>query len=54
MPKYILLGLGVPLIIFLVMYFWSKINEKTKNQILMIIFGLFFISIFILLYLLMN
>ena len=54
MPKYILLGLGVPLIIFLVMYFWSKIKEKTKNQILMIIFGLFLISIFVLLFFLMN
>ncbi len=53
MPKYILIGLGVPIIIFLIMHFWSKISEKNKNRILMIIFGLFFISIFILLYLLM-
>ena len=54
MPKYILLGLGVPLIIFLFMYLWSKIAEKTKNRILMLIFGFFLISIFMLLYLLTN
>ena len=53
MPKYILIGLGVPILIFIMIHFWSKFNDKTKNRILMIIFGVFFISIFLLLYLLM-
>ena len=54
MPKYLLLGLGIPLLIFLFMYYWSKFSDLTKNRILMIIFGVFFISIFALLFLLMN
>ena len=54
MPKYIIIGVGVPIIIFASMYLWSKIRDKTKNRILMIIFGVFFISIFLLLYLLMQ
>ena len=54
MPKYILIGLAVPVLLFLVMNFWSKSSEIAKNRILMIIFGLFLLSIFVLLYLLMN
>ena len=54
MPKYILVGLGVPVIIFIFMYLWSRVTEKTKNRILMLIFGVFFMSIFVLLYLLIN
>jgi len=54
MPKYIILGLGVPLTIFFFMYLWSKLSENTKNRVLMLIFGLFLISIFVLLFLLMN
>jgi len=54
MPNYIILGLGVPLIIFFFMFLWSKISEKTKNRILMLIFAFFLISIFILLYILMD
>ncbi len=53
MPKYIIIGLAIPITILLISYLWSKINEKTKNRILMIIFGLFLLSIFVLLYLLM-
>ncbi len=53
MPKYIIIGLGIPLIVFLAIYFWSNISEKTKNRFLILVFGFFLISIFILLFLLM-
>ena len=43
-----------PIIIFLTMYLWSKLSENTKNRLLMIVFGIFLISIFILLFLLRN
>ena len=46
--------LSVPIIIFLFMHFWSKLSGQSKNRVLMIIFGIFFISIFVLLFLLMN
>ncbi len=54
MPKYMLIGIGIPLIIVLITYLWSKLSDKSKNKILMLIFGIFFFSIFVLLYLLMN
>ena len=53
MPKYILIGLIVVIGTFMIMNYWPKLKEKTKNRILMIIFGLFFLSIFVLLILLM-
>ena len=52
-PKYIIIGLAIPITILLISYLWSKTTEKTKNRILMIIFGSFLLSIFVLLYLLM-
>ena len=33
MPKYILIGLAVIIILFFTMHFWSKMSEKTKNQL---------------------
>ena len=54
MPKYLLIGLSVMIILFISMHYWGKLSNQGKNRILMIIFGLFFISIFILLFLLMN
>jgi len=54
MPKYIIIGLGVMLVLFFSMHFWGKLKDQTKNRALMIVFGLFFISIFVLLFLLMN
>jgi len=54
MPKYIVIGLAIPIIIFLAMNYWSKITELTKKRILLVIFGIFLISIFLLLFLLMN
>ena len=32
MPKYILIGLAVTIIIFFTMHFWSKMSEKAKNK----------------------
>lgn len=53
MPKYILIGLLVVIGTFMIMNYWPKLKEKTKNRILMLIFGAFFLSIFVLLILLM-
>ena len=53
MPKYIIIGLLVVIGTFMIMNYWPKFKEQTKNRILMVIFGIFFISIFVLLYLLM-
>ena len=53
MPKYILIGLIVVIGTFMIMNYWPKLQETTKNRILMLIFGAFFLSIFVLLYLLM-
>ena len=53
MPKYVIIGLIVVVGTFLIMNNWPKLKEQTKNRILMVIFGIFFISIFILLFLLM-
>ena len=53
MPKYILIGLLVVIGTFMIMNYWPKLKEQTKNRILMLIFGVFFISIFVLLILLM-
>ncbi len=53
MPKYILIGLLVVIGTFMIMNYWPKLKEQKKNRILMLIFGVFFISIFVLLILLM-
>ena len=53
MPKYVIIGLIVVIGTFLIMNYWPKLKEQTKNRILMVIFGIFFISIFVLLFLLM-
>ena len=53
MPKYVLIGLIVVVGTFLIMNYWPKLEEQNKNRILMVIFGVFFISIFVLLFLLM-
>ena len=53
MPKYILIGLIVVIGTFVIMNYWPKLKEQTKNRILIVIFGLFFLSIFVLLLLLM-
>ncbi len=53
MPKYVIIGLIVVIGTFLIMNYWPKLTDQTKNRILMVIFGVFFISIFVLLFLLM-
>jgi len=53
MPKYILIGLIVVIGTFLIMNYWPKLRDQTKNRLLMVIFGVFFLSIFVLLLLLM-
>ena len=50
---FLVIGLIVVIGTFMIMNYWPKLKNQTKNRILMIIFGIFFISIFILLYLLM-
>ena len=40
MPKYILIGLGVPVLIFITMYLWSKLSEEGKNRAIASIFGI--------------
>ena len=40
MPKYILIGLGVTVILFFAMHYWSKISDSSKKKIIIIIFGL--------------
>jgi hypothetical protein len=53
MPKYVIIGLIVVVTSFIIINYWPKLKEQTKNRILMVIFGIFFISIFVLLFLLM-
>ena len=53
MPKYVIIGLLVIAGTFIIMNYWPKLKGQTKNRILMIIFGIFFLSIFVLLFLLM-
>ncbi len=53
MPKYVLIGLIVVIGTFVIMNYWPKLKEQMKNRILLVIFGIFFLSIFVLLYLLM-
>jgi len=40
MPKYILIGLAIPVILFITMHFWTKFTDKTKNKIIASIFGI--------------
>ena len=53
MPKYVIIGLIVVIGTFMIMNYWPKLKDQTKTRILMIVFGIFFLSIFILLLLLM-
>ena len=53
MPKYLIIALAVVIGTFIIMNYWPKLKEQIKTRILMVIFGIFFISIFVLLFLLM-
>ena len=54
MPKYIIIGLAVTIIIFFTMHFWSKMSEKGKNKAIASIFGVIAIGFVILLVLLIK
>jgi len=40
MPKYIIIALAIPILVFFIMHYWSKTTDKTKNRIITSIFGL--------------
>ena len=52
MPKYVLIGLIVIIGTFLIMNYWPKFKENTKNKIIASIFGIIAISFVILISLL--
>ena len=52
MPKYVLIGIAVIVGTFLIMNYWPKIEEKTKNKIIASIFGIIGIGFVILIVLL--
>ena len=54
MPKYILLGLSVPIIVFLTMYFWSKLSEKSKTRLIIIVSGVIIIGFILILTLVLT
>ena len=52
MPKYILIGLIVVVGTFMIMNYWPKLQETTRNKIIASIFGLIaigFVALFALL-----
>ena len=53
MPKYIIIGLIVVMGSFLIMSYWSKIKEQTRNKIIASIFGIIAVGFIILLSLLL-
>ena len=52
MPKYILIGLLVVIGTFMIMNYWPKLQETTKNRIIASIFGIIAIVFVILIALL--
>jgi len=52
MPKYILLGLGVIIGLFLIISLWSKLDERIKNKLIAGIFGFIMIGFVVLIALL--
>ena len=40
MPKYILIGLVVVIGTFMIMSYWPKLQETTKNKVIASIFGM--------------
>ena len=54
MPKYLLIGLGVTLILFFTMHLWSKMSDKAKNKAIASIFGVIAIGFVVLLVLLIK
>ena len=52
MPKYILIGLLAVIATFLIMNYWPKLKETTKNRIIASIFGIIAIAFVVLIALL--
>jgi len=52
MPKYLLIGLIVVIGTFLIMNYWPKLQETTKNKIIASIFGIIAIGFVVLISLL--
>ena len=48
MPKYVLIGLAIPILLFIIMNLWSKITDKTKNKIIASVFGIIAIGFVVL------
>ena len=52
MPKYILIGLIVVIGTFIIMNYWPKLQDSTKNKIIASIFGIIAIGFVVLISLL--
>ena len=52
MPKYVIIGLAIPIILFILMHYWGKISERTKNRLIALIFGFVAIAFVVLISLL--
>ena len=52
MPKYVLIGLIVVIGTFMIMNYWPKLQETTRNRIISSIFGIIAIGFVILIALL--
>jgi len=52
MPKYVLIGLIVVIGMFMIMNYWSKLQEITRNKIIASIFGIIGIGFVVLISLL--
>ena len=52
MPKYIIIGLIVVMGSFLIMSYWPKIKEQTRNKIIASIFGIIAVGFVVLISLL--
>ena len=48
MPKYVIIGLAIPILLFIIMNLWSKITDKTKNKIIASVFGIIAIGFVVL------
>ena len=44
MPKYALIGLIVVILTFVIINYWSKLKENTKNRVIASIFGIIAIA----------
>ena len=52
MPKYALIGLIVVILTFVIINYWSKLKENTKNRVIASIFGIIAIGFVVLIALL--